>query len=188
MSSSMASDIARRQVGYDPSDGTLTVGARTTVVTRDLGDNERLLRTYLDLVTEQREVPADRAVRLRRADITALADLLDLDDADLVDRLTRILRLSELEARDLHRRLVRQRVAAAAIGVGLLAAVPAAAGAVEPVVRTTNVAPSSSKAIGAPVEVEIEVELAPAVRHERPAPSTPQEPGVDIIDALTIER
>jgi hypothetical protein len=186
MTPAMASDSARRQVGYDPSDGTLTVGARTTVVTRDLGDNERLLRTYLDLVTEQREVPADRAVRLRRADITALAELLDLDDADLVDRLTRILRLSELEARDLHRRLVRQRVAAAAIGVGMLAAVPAAAGAAEPVVRTTNVAPADSKAIGAPVEVE--VELGPAVRHERPAPGTPQEPDVDIIDALTIER
>jgi hypothetical protein len=184
MTPSMAADIARRPVGYDPSDGTLTVGARTTVVTRDLGDNERLLRTYLDLVTEQREVPADRAVRLRRADITALAEVLDLDDADLVDRLTRILRLSELEARDLHRRLVRQRVAAAAIGVGMLAAVPAVAGAAEPSVMTSNVPPAASKSIGAPVEVE----LGPAVRHERPEPGTPQEPDVDIIDALTIER
>ena len=179
----MLSDSARRQVTFDASSGTLTVGGRTTVVSGQLGDNERLLRIYLGLVAEQRAMPLDRAVHLRRADIATLAELLDLDHADLSDDLARILRLTADQASDLHRRLLRQRLAVAAMGVGLVAAVPVAAGAAE--------APAvvhESKAIAAAPAIETEVELAPAVRHERPDPAVAQEPGVDIIDALTIER
>jgi hypothetical protein len=117
-------DTGRRQVAYDARSGTLTVGDRTTVLTCDPGDNEALLRTYLGLVAEQREVILGRGVHLRRSDIAVLAELLDLDDADLEGRLRRILRLSETEAAALHRRLLRQRVVAAAMGVGLLASVP----------------------------------------------------------------
>ena len=185
----MLSDSARRQVTFDAASGTLTVGGRTTVVAGDLGDNERLLRIYLGLVAEQRAMPLDRAVHLRRADVATLAELLDLDHADLADDLARILRLTADEATDLHRRLLRQRLAVAAMGVGLVAAVPAAAGAAEAPAPAAD-----SKAIvgmvAAPVvEPTVEVELAPAVRHERPDPATaPQEPDVDIIDALTIER
>lgn len=123
----MRTDIQRRQVAYDASTGTLTVGGRTTVLTCDPGDNECLLRTYLDLVAEQRDVRLGEGVYLRRDDVAVLAELLDLDDADLEGRLRRILRLSEAQAADLHRRLVRHRVAAAAVGVGLLAGVPATA-------------------------------------------------------------
>jgi hypothetical protein len=117
-------DTARRQVAYDARTGTLIVGDRTTVLTCDPGDNEALLRTYLGLVAEQREVVLGRGVHLRRSDIAVLAELLDLEDADLEARLQRILRLSGTEAAALHRRLLRQRVVAAAMGVGLLASVP----------------------------------------------------------------
>lgn len=120
----MRSDITRRQVAFDAASGTLTVGGRTTVVDCDPSDNECLLRTYLDLVADQRSVPLGRSIHLRRDDIAVLAELLDLDDDDLEARLQRILHLSEADAADLHRRLLRHRVAAAAVGVGLLAAVP----------------------------------------------------------------
>jgi hypothetical protein len=195
----MPTEIERRQVAYDASSGVLTVGGRTAVVTAELGDNERLLRTYLGLVAQQRDVVLGRAVHLRRADVTALSALLDLDDGDLEGQLANILQLSDEEAADLHRRLLRQRFAAAAIGVGIFAgasaAVPAA-GAAEPkaVAAAEQTATVSSKAIGSPVTVHAaplasapDVALAPAVRHEREVPpATPE--GVDIGDALTIER
>ena len=202
----MPSELARRQVDYDPTTGILTVGGRTALVTAELGDNERLLRTYLGLVAQQRDVALGRAVHLRRADVAALSALLDLDDAALEDQLRTILQLSDEEAADLHRRLLRQRFAAAALGVGIFAGVSAgvpaagATGAPATVKAVTADAPpattaSTSKALGSPVTVaaaavaapEPEVALAPAVRHEREVPpSTPD--GVDIGDALTIER
>ena len=200
----MPSQIERRQVDYDPTTGILTVGGRTAVVTADLGDNERLLRTYLGLVAQQRDVVLGRAVHLRRADVAALSALLDLDDIDLEFQLAAILQLSDEEAADLHRRLLRQRFAAAAIGVGIFAGASAAmpaAGAVEamPKAVAAQMAHTTSKAIGSPVTVtavtapvaaaapEPDVALAPAVRHEREVPpATPE--GVDIGDALTIER
>ena len=202
MTHSMLSETARRQVTFDATSGTLTVGGRATIVTGDLGDNERLLRTYLGLVAEQRAVPIGRAVHLRRADIATLASLLDLDHVDLADDLARILQLTADEATDLHRRLLRQRLAVAAMGVGLIAAVPAGASAAEAPAPAVATAPATSKAIvtpfAAPVTVtaaavgvddtDPEIELAPAVRHERPEPTATPEPGVDIGDALTIER
>jgi hypothetical protein len=206
----MPTDIERRQVAYDAATGTLTVGGRTAVVTSALGDNEQLLRTYLGLVAQQREVDLGRAVHLRRIDIATLAEMLDLDDADLEGQLQRILSLSDEQAADLHRRLLRQRFAAVAIGVGIFAGASAnlvPAGAAEagtpkqPAAVSQMTQLPSSKAIGsavtvaAPVESEPapapaaesepEVEVDYAVRYERgPAPAD----GVDIGDALFIER
>jgi hypothetical protein len=131
--------IERRAVSFDPATGLLVVGHRRAKVTCRPGDNECVLRTYLALVAEQRDVPVDRSVVLRQDDVAVLAELLDLDDADLEARLVRLLRLSEREAADLRHQLLRHKVAAATIGVGMLAAVPVAASA-----ATSDPAPPSS--------------------------------------------
>ncbi len=116
--------IARRTVSWDQATSELVVGDRRTHLACPPGDNECLLRTYLSLVAEQRNVAVDRSIVLRGDDVAVLAELLDLDDAALQSRLRRLLRLSEPAAADLHHRLLRQRLTAAAVGVGLLAAVP----------------------------------------------------------------
>lgn len=195
----MRTDILRREVAWDAATSTLIVGGRSTVVTCDPGDNECLLRTYLGLVAEQREVALGRGVHLRRDDIAVLAELLDLDDVDLESRLRRILHLSGKEAADLHRRLRRQRVAAAALGVGLLAGVPvgktvaAAAEATTPpavAVEVVDVDPVSPDSLDHPVtvtEAPAETEIGDAVRYERDPDYVAPE-GVDIGDALVIER
>lgn len=209
----MPTDIERRQVDYDAASGTLTVGGRTAVVTSSLGDNEQLLRTYLGLVAQQREVDLGRAVHLRRVDIATLAEMLDLDDVDLEGQLQRILSLSDEQAADLHRKLLRQRFAAVAIGVGIFAGasgnlVPAGASEAgtgqKQAAVIAEVTPLHSKAIGSAVtvaaavetpapdagaasepEAEPEAEVGYAVRYERgPEPAD----GVDIGDALFIER
>jgi len=103
------------------------VGARSVTLTCPPGDNECILETYLHLVAQQRAVRLDRKVVLRRDDVLVLAELLDLDDVRLEQRLATILRLSDPEAKALRRDLLRQRVSAAALGVGLVAGVPLAA-------------------------------------------------------------
>lgn len=114
-------EIARREVAWNPVTGLLTVGGATVRVDRSAG-NEGLLRRYLELVAEQRDVTLHGGIALRRDDIVVLAELLDLDDADLERQLRDILRLTDHEAAELRRRLLRQKVGAAAVGVGMLAA------------------------------------------------------------------
>lgn len=116
--------ISRRAVAWDPSVSVLTVGERSVTLTCAPGDNECILRTYLHLVADQREVPLSRSVVLRRDDVLVLAELLDLDDVRLEDKLVAILRLSDPEAKALRRDLLRQRVTVAALGVGLVAGLP----------------------------------------------------------------
>lgn len=111
-------------MAWDPELGVLTVGERSVTLTCVAGDNECVLRTYLHLVAEQRAMPLDRSIVLRRDDVLVLAEILDLDDSRLEQRLATILRLSDPEARALRRDLLRQRVAVAAIGVGLVAGFP----------------------------------------------------------------
>lgn len=168
-------DIARRDVAWDPATTTLQVGGRSVVVTCDPGDNAALLRTYLDLVAEQRDVTLDGGVALRRDDIVVLSELLDLDDVDLEDRLREILHLSGREAAELHRRLRRQRMASAAIGVGMLAAGVPIGTAVSDAFRDgADVAPAATiasvevpEAPGSPVTVTVE---APATTAPPPPP------------------
>jgi hypothetical protein len=184
----MRTDIQRREVAFDAATGTLVVGARTVVV--EPGDNERLLRTYLGLVAEQRDVTLSKGVVLRRDDIAVLADLLDLDDEDLETRLQRILHLSAAEAADLTGRLRRHRVAVAAVGVGLLAGVPAVgtalAGADEadrPVtvptpttVAVVQVDPVAPDALDRAVVVEVPAPVAAEQPAPGPAPQPAPEP------------
>jgi hypothetical protein len=185
--------IARRQVAYDAGRGLLTVGARAVVVGCDAGDNDCLLRTYLGLVAEQRDVPLGTGVHLRRDDVAVLAELLDLDDVDLEARLRSILHLSGEEAADLHKRLLRHRVAAAAVGVGLLAGVPATAvvasadEAPASVPVTTNVeVPSSPDAIDRPVVVDAPepIVLRPVLKVAAtpPAPAAEPAPAAAVVE------
>lgn len=184
----MRTQIERRMVSWDPATATLTVGARSTVVACEPGDNECLLRTYLGLVAEQRDVRLGLGVSLRRDDVAVLAELLDLDDDDLESRLVRILRLSEAEAKDLTQRLRRHKVVAAAVGVGLLAGVPAsqavagandAAGSDDDRTRAAvTVADVSPAPVDDPVVVEVPATTAaPApVVVTPPAPLAVEEP------------
>jgi hypothetical protein len=208
----------RRTVSYDSTSGTLVVGARSVKVHCAPGDNECLLRTYLDLVADQRDVRLDTAVHLRRDDITVLAQLLDLDDDSLEFRLRRLLRLSEREAAALARRLRRNRVALA-LGLGVLTAVPTvealvgadqavaspdSADAVAEASTTTTVSTSTT---AAPTTVTVAVAApepeATVADASEPAPAPvdvgyavryerdPEfvpPPGVDIGDAMFIER
>lgn len=109
--------------------GVLTVGERAVTLTCAAGDNECILRTYLHLVAEQRDVTLGRGVILRRDDVLVLAEMLDLDDVRLEHKLATILRLSDPEAKALRRELLRTRVTVAAMGVGLVAGLPFAGAA-----------------------------------------------------------
>jgi hypothetical protein len=183
--------IHRRTVSYDPTTSTLVVGARSVTVGCEPGDNECLLRTYLDLVAEQRHVPLGTAVHLRRDDVVVLAQLLDLDDETLEARLQRLLQLSQRQAAALTRRLRRNRVAVA-VGIGVLTAVPAVNALVgsgsasaspststvadespttEAVVPTTEAAPETTVTVIVPTTEA--VEPAPVVAAD-PAPVAPE--------------
>lgn len=181
----MRTVIERRMVSWDPATATLTVGARSTLVTCDPGDNECLLRTYLGLVAEQRDVRLGLGVSLRRDDVAVLAELLDLDDDDLEARLVRILRLSEAEARDLTQRLRRHKVVAAAVGVGLLAGVPvsqAVAGANDAAGSDddrTRAAVTVADVSPAPVDDPVVIELTPTPAVAAPAVVAPAPLAVD---------
>jgi hypothetical protein len=207
----MQTAIERRQVAWDPTTATLTVGNRRTVVTCAPGDNECILRTYLALVAEQRDIRLERSIALRRDDVVVLAELLDLDDAELEARLRRLLCLSETEAADLTRRLRRQRVVAAAVGVGLLAGVPASQAVVAASEAADATAPAdpvvvddstvlSPDALDRPVVVSFgaddppapepqpaAAEAAPATEPE-PAPAPEPEPEVEVGYTVRYER
>ena len=189
----------RRGVSYDPATSTLVVGARRVVVTHELSDNERLLRTYLELVASQRGVVVGTAIHLRRDDILALAQLLDLDDNDLESRLQRLLRLSENDASALARRLRRNGVAAA-LGLGIITAVPAIEGlaradhavaAPKPVAAVEETSTSTTPTTEPPAATAVTVTVPAPV----PAPETttavvsdPAPAPVDIGDAVQHER
>jgi transcriptional regulator with XRE-family HTH domain len=118
----------RDPVEYTPAANLITVGGRTAeIVPAEDGDaNERVLDTYLNLVAEVRGVSMDRPFALRHDDIEILATLLNLDDRELDDRLARKLGVGLGAARDVRRRISRQRmvVSAASMTMGLLAMVP----------------------------------------------------------------
>lgn len=157
-----AQAIGRRTVSWDPERGVLTVGERSVALTCAPGDNECVLRTYLHLVADQRDVRLDRSVVLRRDDVLVLAELLDLDDVRLEHQLTAILRISGDEAKALRRDLLRHRVTAAAMGVGLLAVVPlAGAAAADDAPAFTDPAPAVC-VVPSPDSLDHEVEV-PAV-------------------------
>lgn len=187
----MTRAINRRAVAWDPARGVLTVGERAVTLTCAAGDNECILRTYLHLVAEQRDVALGRAVDLRRDDVLVLAELLDLDDVRLEHKLAAILRLSDPEAKALRRELLRSRVTVAAMGVGLVAGLPfasaAAAGGATKSPGTTEVvrmaADDDEPVVEAtPTTVTVEVTTtvppaAPAVTEPTVAPAVAHQPG-----------
>lgn len=163
--------VQRRSISWNPDSRELVVGQRRAVLACGPGDNECVLRTYLSLVAEQRDVVLGRGMPLRADDVAVLAELLDLDDSALEARLQRILRLSSEEASSLRSKLLRHRLAAGAVGVGLAAA--ASFGVAQAVAAQT--APDST------------VDIGYTVRYERDPDFVAPE-GVDIGDAMVLER
>lgn len=191
-------------VVYDASTRVLTVGQRSRSVS-DLADNAAVLTTYLEMVAEQRPMQPASRVELRDDDLDALAGLLDLDDSALEDQFVRLLGVTRGEARELRRRMRARwfRTAAAAVGVGVFASMPALVSTspgAEPglgkamtlVWHHLDAPAAEAPAIDvAPIEVP-GVEVAPieepAVSRKPPAPEPEPAPEVEIGDAVTIER
>jgi hypothetical protein len=187
-------------VVYDPSTGMLTVGQLSRSVD-DLGENEIVLRVYLELVGAQRSVVPGARIDLRDDDIEALASLLDLEDEHLDDLLERLLNISEFEARSIRRRLRSRsiRSAAAVLGIGVIAsmpinqsaAAPVAAKAAHPashhhlVVASTSSADDPQVVTVAPAPVAVAA-AAPVVE-VAPAPE-PAADDTEIGDAMWEER
>jgi hypothetical protein len=69
-------------VGFEYSDNVLAVGARTAVL-EDVADRSEVLRTYFDLVAEQRSAPLASRIDLRDRDLLSLSSILDLAPVDL---------------------------------------------------------------------------------------------------------
>lgn len=186
----MTRAIGRRAVAWDPTEGVLTVGERSVTLTCAPGDNECILRTYLHLVADQRDVALDRSVVLRRDDVQVLAELLDLDDVRLEQQLGAILRLSGGDAKALRRDLLRHRLTAAAVGVGLLAAVPLAGAAAaddtpafadpDPAICIVASPDSLDRAI------EVDVEPSPAVPPATADPE-PLAPAAPVVAELPVD-
>lgn len=159
-------------VAFDVEGGTLTVGEQSASCDND--DNDDVLRTYLQLVNEQRDIPVGTATTLRREDIAVLAELLDLEDRELEAKLITALRLSAPEASELRRQLMRQRMAFAALGLGLLSGIPLAGG-------------QAQASADPPPTPTSDVEIGHAVTFERDPTFVPP-PGVEIGDAMVIRR
>jgi hypothetical protein len=69
-------------VAFEYSDNVLAVGARTAVLD-DVSDRSEVLRTYFDLVAEQRSAPLSSRIDLRDRDVVSLATILDLPAVEL---------------------------------------------------------------------------------------------------------
>lgn len=170
--------IERRAVSWDPDTRELVVGRRRVLLECDPGDNECVLRTYLSLVAEQRDIVLGLAMQIRADDIAVLAEILDLEDTALELRLQRLLRLSRADAATLKSRLLRHRLAAGAVGVGLLAAASVAA---------ASVAAADPPPPHYTSSTDSGVDIGYTVRYERD-PNYVAPEGVDIGDAMIIER
>jgi hypothetical protein len=73
---------ANSGVAFEYSDSVLAVGARTAVLD-DVSDRSEVLRTYFDLVAEQRSAPLSSRIDLRDRDLVSLASILDLPAVEL---------------------------------------------------------------------------------------------------------
>jgi hypothetical protein len=100
----------------DQAMGILHVGGSSAYVDPRQG-NEHVLRTYVGLVRNMRMLPDDSPVELRSHDLDVLADYLDLDDDALVQQLVRVALVTQDEALELHRQLMRRPILASVAGL-----------------------------------------------------------------------
>jgi hypothetical protein len=168
----------RAALSFDRPNQTMTVGRRSVVMASGPEDNETILRAYLKLVSEQRGVPVGQSVLLRRRDVAVLADFLDLDDEALDRKLAAVLRLTRQEAAELRGQLLRHRVAVAAVGVGMLAAVPfagdgAVAADAAPTHGTGTVVEASTRRDPGAVEVDVALDGGALARMDAVVAKTP---------------
>lgn len=97
----------RDRVEYDPRTFLMRVGESIVAVPNP--NNQLILETYLRLVRQQRQLPADSYVHIRKSDIDLLANTLDLHDELLEKRLVVMVGMSPQAAAELRYTLVRRR-------------------------------------------------------------------------------
>ena len=159
------------------------VRTQGTVVSVTDVHNEAVLTTYVQLVRQQRGLPAGAAFEIRHEDVDALADTLDLDDAELEARLVAIVGLPAEAAAGIRQRLLSRRRLGlpAGIVVTSLGLMPGAGGtdaqaAVVPPVAAVVAAPAPASALGATVGASAPASSEPAVWTTAQAPQAPQAP------------
>jgi transcriptional regulator with XRE-family HTH domain len=154
----------RQPLWFDPVHGRLVVGEQEVRIDPSVIGNEGVLRCYLSMVRFERGLEPNAPVTLRLDDLEVLALALDVTDRQLEEQLVTLAGVSEQNAADIRRRLVRRRAPTrvAALAIGVLSAVPV-------------------------------VQLKTATHHAD-VPTTPRPTGVgadapvEIGEALTIER
>ena len=105
----------RDVIEFDAAARYMRVGSASVSMTEV--HNEAVLATYVSLVREQRNLKLGEVFTFRQQDLDALCDALDLEDADLEDRLVRATGLDAEQAADIHRKLMRRRLALPAVGL-----------------------------------------------------------------------
>ena len=105
----------RDVIEFDAAARYMRVGSASVSMTEV--HNEAVLATYVSLVREQRNLKLGEVFTFRQQDLDALCDALDLEDAELEDRLVRATGLDAEQAADIHRKLMRRRLALPAVGL-----------------------------------------------------------------------
>src|SRR5580765_7812976 len=143
-------------VAFEYSDRVLAVGARTAVLD-DVSDRSEVLRTYFDLVNEQRSAPLASRIDVRDRDLVSLAAILDLPPDELeryIDReLARFVEASPAEGRRRDALAPGAPPATRKLRIGLLmvgAGALAAAGATAFARLTASAQPASPSTVATP--------------------------------------
>ena len=105
----------RDVIEFDAAARYMRVGSASVSMTEV--HNEAVLATYVSLVREQRNLKLGEVFTFRQQDLDALCDALDLEDTELEDRLVRATGLDAEQAADIHRKLMRRRLALPAVGL-----------------------------------------------------------------------
>ena len=105
----------RDVIEFDAAAHYMRVGSASVSMTEV--HNEAVLATYVSLVREQRNLKLGEVFTFRQQDLDALCDALDLEDDDLENRLVRVTGLDAEQAAEIHRKLMRRRLALPAVGL-----------------------------------------------------------------------
>jgi transcriptional regulator with XRE-family HTH domain len=135
----------------DGATGAIRIGSLTFIPTGNMSDaDDDSLRAFLSAIRRERGLPSGAALEVRESDALLLAELLGGTADDIVRNLQRLLGVSETEAVELGRWMLRRTAVAGALAMGLAAGViagsgtfsanPPAAGA-DQVSSTSSVAP-----------------------------------------------
>ena len=104
----------------DATNGTIRIGS-VTFTSADADDDA--LRAFLSAVRQERGLASGAALQVRESDATLLAELLGGTAEDIVRNLQRLLGVSETEAVELGRWMLRRTAIAGALAMGIAAGV-----------------------------------------------------------------